>query len=97
MTGFPLTNYDLIRNFIRSNTDDVSMSKSGMLREGPVIFHGKFELKATKIYDTYLDVSGWGKVTKRIIQIEFVEISGAIKCQMKSTAFQRKNLACVIF
>lgn len=63
MTGYPLTNYDHIQNFLGdSNVESVHISKNGMFTEGPIIFHAEFEVTTEEIYDTYLDVSGWGKV-----------------------------------
>jgi len=62
MTGFPLTNYSHIESFLRdSNVESVFISKNGMLTEGPIVFHAEFEVITDEIYDTYLDVSGWGK------------------------------------
>lgn len=63
MTGFPLTNYAHIDNFLKdSNVESVRISTNGMLSDGPIIFHAQFQVTADEIYDTYLDVSGWGKV-----------------------------------
>ncbi|KAJ6646250.1 Beta-galactosidase [Pseudolycoriella hygida] len=62
MTGFPLTNYAHIGDFLKDkNTENVRISPNGMLTGGPVIFHAEFQVTADEIYDTYLDVSGWGK------------------------------------
>lgn len=63
MTGYPLTNSDHISDFLQSNTHETThISTNGMLSNGPVIFHAEFEITNDEIYDTYLDVSGWGKV-----------------------------------
>ncbi len=63
MTGFPLTNYAHIDNFIKdTNVENVHISTNGMFNEGPIIFHAEFQVTVDEIYDTYLDVSGWGKV-----------------------------------
>lgn len=67
MTGFPLTNYDHIDSFIKdANVESVHISTNGMLTEGPIIFNAEFQVTADEIFDTYLDVSGWGKVRKLI-------------------------------
>lgn len=67
MTGFPLTNYDHIDSFIKdTNVESVYISTNGMLTEGPIIFHAEFQVTTDEIFDTYLDVSGWGKVTELI-------------------------------
>lgn len=71
MTGFPLTNCAHIDSFIKdANVENVYISKNGMLSEGPVIFQAEFQVTADEIFDTYLDVSGWGKVRERIEQID---------------------------
>lgn len=66
MTGFPLTNYAHIDSFIKDTTvEDVRISTNGMFTEGPIIFQAEFQVTVDEIYDTYLDVSGWGKVRDR--------------------------------
>lgn len=63
MTGFELTNYAHIDSFIKDvNVETVRISRNGMLNEGPVVFHAEFQITIGDIYDSYLDVSGWGKV-----------------------------------
>lgn len=65
MTGFPLTTYEHIDNFIKDTAvESVRISTNGMFTEGPIIFHAEFQVTTEEIYDTYLDVSGWGKVMK---------------------------------
>lgn len=69
MTGYPLTNSDHISDFVQSNTHEtVHISTNGMLSNGPVIFHAEFEITNSEVYDTYLDVSGWGKVRIKTIK-----------------------------
>lgn len=77
MTGFPLTNYAHIGDFLKdSNVESVHISTNGMLTEGPVIFHAEFQVTADEIFDTYLDVSGWGKVSKTnpIVTIGLIDL-----------------------
>lgn len=63
MTGFPLTNSGHISDFVQDNTrETVVTSTNGMLSNGPVVYHAEFDITTELIYDTYLDVSGWGKV-----------------------------------
>lgn len=63
MTGYPLTNSDHISDFLQDNTPEtVHISTNGMLSNGPIIFHAEFDITSEEIHDTYLDVSGWGKV-----------------------------------
>lgn len=66
MTGFPLTNYSRIEEYLKDPMipESVHISKNGMLTQGPVIFRAAFDITDDEIYDTYLDVSGWGKVNK---------------------------------
>ncbi|XP_037024449.1 beta-galactosidase-1-like protein [Bradysia coprophila] len=62
MTGFPLSNYTHIDSFIKdANVENVRISTNGMFAEGPILFHAKFQVTTDEIYDTFLDVTGWGK------------------------------------
>lgn len=62
--GYPLTNYQHIRKFLSTRSDRVGLvDKSGKLLRGPVVFTTDFEIDEKTIHDTYLDTSGWGKVT----------------------------------
>lgn len=68
MTGFPLTNSDHLSDFLRdTDSEPVQLSPNGMLSNGPVVFHSDFDITSDDIYDTYLDVSGWGKVKRWMI------------------------------
>lgn len=65
VTGYPLTNYGHLKEFIASTDalDTSVVSKSGRLLNGPVVFHAEFRISDDQIYDTYLNPSGgWGKV-----------------------------------
>ncbi len=62
MHGYPLTNPDHISDFLQDTTpESAHVSSNGMLSNGPILFHAEFDITASDIYDTYLDVSGWGK------------------------------------
>lgn len=62
MTGYPLTKFSDIVDFILNANEKVSISKNGILLEGPAVFSTNFNIDADPILDTYLDPSGWGKV-----------------------------------
>lgn len=63
MTGFPLTNANHISDFLKDSTPEtVHITSNGLLLNGPVVFHAEFDIVTDEIHDTYLDVSGWGKV-----------------------------------
>lgn len=67
ITGYPLTNYQHIREFIlKTDSRGVSVSKTGQLVKGPVVFHAEFVIMNITIYDTYLDPTGWGKVMDQL-------------------------------
>lgn len=62
ITGYSFENYKSIgklANYIISN----NITEKINLKNGPTLFYGEFILKSKKIYDTYLDMTGWGKVT----------------------------------
>lgn len=66
-TGFPLdfTEYQLDnlvgqQNIVRSDGDT---KIADFLWNGPVIYHGTFNVEQKNISDTYINTSGWGKVT----------------------------------
>lgn len=69
VTGFPLTNYDKIDEFVK-NSSKLSFSSNQssnspiLLRNGPIMLRGKFSIpQSANIADTYLDPSEWGKVS----------------------------------
>lgn len=75
ITGFPLDNYDKLQNMLHQTTSpqDNSLTKEKhsnkiYLRTGPTIFEGSFEITSDKIYDTYFDSTGWGKVSSHYIE-----------------------------
>lgn len=81
MTGYPLTNSSQISDFLKdSSTEGVYISANGMMSKGPVIFHAVFDITNDEIYDTYLDVSGWGKVrkTNSFQRLKTISIDGTI-------------------
>lgn len=64
MTGFPLTNYAHIEEFVADPEERVVVSNRGMLYNGPTVLHANFDIPAGQtLYDTYLDTTGWGKVS----------------------------------
>lgn len=66
ITGFPFDNYEKLENLIKHIQNNppkaTESSNKAYLRKGPTIFHGQFDITVDKIYDTYLDTTGWGKV-----------------------------------
>lgn len=69
ITGFPLDKYkqiyELIQDYgIVNNEIEYVKTNKELLREGPTIFSGLFDipLDEDKIFDTYLNPTGWGKV-----------------------------------
>lgn len=71
ITGYPLENYNAIQRVIDLHIADSSLQEMSektpnraYLKSGPTIFCGEFNIAADKeILDTYLDPTGWGKVT----------------------------------
>jgi beta-galactosidase len=62
ITGFPFENHVDIESLIRLTTDEYQVSEDGFLHDGPVVFHGEFEISQfQEVHDTYWDPSGWGK------------------------------------
>lgn len=67
MTGFPLDNYnnnlERLVDVHNSMLKEPLASGRSLLRSGPTIFSGLFQIDGDKtIRDTYLDMTGWGKV-----------------------------------
>ena len=65
MTGYPLTNYNHIDDFVNdAETGDLKNNlNNGVLTGGPVVLHGTFNISASAVLlDTYFDSTGWGKV-----------------------------------
>lgn len=47
---------------MRSSPGNFEISPEGVLYDGPVVFHGEFEISdSEQIHDTYWDAQGWGK------------------------------------
>lgn len=64
-TGFPLDiNESQLDDLLKQHIDqsDSEVKTADLLRNGPVIYHGSFNVKQN-ISDTYINTSGWGKVT----------------------------------
>lgn len=60
MTGFPFEDYTKIQEIIDEN---VTIDHSNVnMKLGPVLFHGEFNISEERIFDTYLNPNGWGKV-----------------------------------
>lgn len=71
MTGYPFEDYTKVREIIEENVmkDKKIVHHKNLLKPGPTIFHGEFNISAEHIYDTYLNPSGWGKVKMLLILI----------------------------
>lgn len=62
VTGYSFDNYVDVENFVRVSNGNYQISSDGNLYDGPVVFHGEFEIGSmTPIQDTYWDCQGWGK------------------------------------
>jgi hypothetical protein len=65
MTGFPFDSYSQIEKLIELyETGKLVLQKPGnFLKGGPTIFLEIFNLTTDQIHDTFLDPTGWGKVS----------------------------------
>lgn len=62
ITGFSFDNHVDVERFVMTSTADYQVSSDGVLYDGPVVFHGEFEIGTLEeIHDTYWDAEGWGK------------------------------------
>lgn len=62
ITGFPFDNHVDVENFARVVGSAYQLSADGILYDGPVVFHGEFDIgELQDIHDTYWDTEGWGK------------------------------------
>lgn len=63
ITGYPLTKFSDIEEFMSNvGNEEIATSKHGVLLEGPAVFSANFDIDIDPILDTYLDLTGWGKV-----------------------------------
>lgn len=68
---------DLIVDFQSKRSKLIrNIATDGILRDGPVVYSKKFVLNDEDPLDTYLDVTGWGKVrfyyTLKIVNFIFI-------------------------
>lgn len=65
-TGFPLDiNESQLDDLLEQHIDpsNSEVKTADILWNGPVIYHGSFNVEQKNIFDTYINTSGWGKVT----------------------------------
>lgn len=69
ITGFPLEDGIQVENMIRSSIyrdvreEPIISANSQYLQNGPAIFYANFNILSNEIHDTYIDPTGWGKVS----------------------------------
>lgn len=62
ITGFSFDNHASIERFVKSSLNSYVVSSDGNLYDGPVVFHGEFDISDNEqIHNTYWDAQGWGK------------------------------------
>lgn len=62
VVGFPFDNQAQLERLILASNRTYEISQDGVLYDGPVVFHGEFEISPyQEIHDTYWDTTGWGK------------------------------------
>lgn len=67
ITGYSFENFSQLKQLTDTVTEGQGTNGRGMAIHGPVIFKGKLEIdSSTTIHDTYIDMTGWGKVRKLI-------------------------------
>lgn len=86
MTGYPLTKFSDIENFMSNANEEIAISKNGILLEGPAVFSTNFDIDIDPILDTYLDLTGWGKVSyneinKKIMFLKIAILKGCSICK----------------
>lgn len=60
MTGYPFEDYTKLQEIIDENKTIVDTEVS--MKLGPILFYGEFNISEERIFDTYLNPNGWGKV-----------------------------------
>lgn len=65
ITGFPFEDGKQLEELVSKN-ETGKFSSSGFLRNGPVIFHGTFDINENELGDTYVDTRNWGKVKNKL-------------------------------
>lgn len=62
ITGFPFDNHVHVESFARNINDGYQVNPDGNLYDGPVVFHGEFEISEfQELGDTWWDTDGWGR------------------------------------
>ncbi|XP_058814092.1 beta-galactosidase-like [Topomyia yanbarensis] len=59
--GFPFENFDKLKQLTDSVTEGQGVNARGMAIHGPVIFKGILTINSKEIFDTYINMTGWGK------------------------------------
>lgn len=95
ITGFSFENESKLDELISLTEQDpdvlntIEHRTTDILHKGPMIFEGKFDINQDEILDTYINPSGWGKVSifSTVFQrkVCFCIVSNCIFCIVSKT------------
>lgn len=71
ITGYSFENFDKLKQLADTVTGGQGVNGRGMAIHGPVIFKGNLIIDSSPIRDTYIDMTGWGKVRNRFLSYHF--------------------------
>ena len=58
ITGFPFEDYENLKALLKKGESGLN---GGLAINGPLIFYSEFNVDADKMFDTYINLTGWGK------------------------------------
>uniref|UniRef100_A0A182VZ59 Beta-galactosidase n=1 Tax=Anopheles minimus TaxID=112268 RepID=A0A182VZ59_9DIPT len=61
ITGYPFDDYTKVQQFIDTVSGGTGANGRGMAVHGPVVLKAVFDVSASEIKDTYINMDGWGK------------------------------------
>ncbi|XP_053668440.1 beta-galactosidase-like [Anopheles marshallii] len=61
ITGYPFEDYTKVQQFIDTVSEGTGANGRGMAVHGPIVLKAVFDIPASEIKDTYINMDGWGK------------------------------------
>uniref|UniRef100_A0A182YAQ7 Beta-galactosidase n=1 Tax=Anopheles stephensi TaxID=30069 RepID=A0A182YAQ7_ANOST len=61
VTGFAFDDYSKVQQFIDTVSGGTGANNRGMAVHGPIVLKAVFDIPASEIQDTYINMDGWGK------------------------------------
>lgn len=65
VTGYPFDDYAKLQQFVDRAPGGPGVNGRGMAIHGPIVLSAVFDVSTSDIQDTYINMAGWGKVSRR--------------------------------